>query len=92
MKSTISGAVAVGLLTLHAAGGVAQSPAAPALASVAATSASASLSVEEMVRLHAAVTRLFSHPTPEALATIQEVRDLLIERLDSGDAVADSVP
>jgi hypothetical protein len=76
------------MLALHAPGAAAQSPAEPALATVALASSPSRLSVDELVRLHVAVTSLMTHPTPDALATIQEIQALMIARLETATPVS----
>ena len=63
------------MVGVHASGAAAQSAAEPAVARAAVVASPASLSVDELVRLHVAVTSLITHPTPDALATIQESGD-----------------
>lgn len=88
MKPIWSAALAATLMVaLHASGAAAQS-AEPALATAAVASPPSSLSAHELVRLHTAVTSLITHPTPDALATIQEIRGLMIARLQSAGAVS----
>jgi predicted RNA polymerase sigma factor len=77
-----SGALAAAMMVaLHASGAAAQSadtvPAIAALATVPSP-----LSPDELVRLHVAVVSLMTHPTSDALATIQELRRLMISRLE----------
>ena len=81
MKPIHSAALAATVMVaLHAPSAAAQSTAAPALATAAVAPQPSSLSMEELVRLHVAVTSLMTHPTPDALATIQEIRGLMIAR------------
>jgi hypothetical protein len=56
-------------------------------ASVAATLPS-SISPDELVRLHVAVASLMTHPTSDALATIQEIGRLMIARLQTAAPVS----
>ncbi len=87
MKPIHSAALAATVMvSLHASAAAAQSTVDPALASTAVTSTAVptpptSLSVDEVARLHVAVTSLMTHPTPDALATIQEIRGLMMARL-----------
>lgn len=82
MKPIHSAALAATVMVaLHASAAAAQSTADPALASAAVATPETSLSVDEVVRLHVAVTSLLTHPTPDALATIQGIRGLMIARL-----------
>lgn len=74
---------ATAMVVLHASGAGAQSSVEPAPAAAAVASPPPSVSVDEMVRLHLAVTSLMTHPTPDALATIQESRRLMIARLEA---------
>jgi len=76
------------VVALHASDAAAQSAGEPPLASVAVASSPPSLSVDEVVRLHVAVTSLMFHPTPDALATIQETRRLMIARLETAGPVS----
>jgi hypothetical protein len=90
MKPIRSAALAAAMMVaLHASGAAAQSAAAdsaPAV-SVAATLPS-SISPDELVRLHVAVASLMTHPTSDALATIQEIGRLMIARLQTAAPVS----
>ncbi len=89
MKPIRLGALAATVMVaLHASGAAAQSPAEPAPATVAIASSPSGLSMDELLRLHVAVTSLMTHPTPDALATIQEMRSLMIARLETAAPVS----
>jgi hypothetical protein len=78
-----SGALAAAMMVaLHASGAAAQSAADSVPAISAAATVPSPLSPDELVRLHVAVLSLMTHPTSDALATIQEIRRLMISRLE----------
>jgi hypothetical protein len=71
------------MVALHASGSAAQSAADTVPGTAPVATWPSSLSPDELVRLHVAVTSLLTHPTSDALATIQEIRRLVIARLDT---------
>jgi hypothetical protein len=87
MKPIRSVALAATLLVALHASGAAQSAAdsAPVISAVATSPAS--LSPDDLVRLHVAVVSLMTQPTSDALATIQEIRRLMIARLETAGPV-----
>jgi hypothetical protein len=76
--ATLAATVMIGL---PASASATQSGIAPAPVTVAPAAPQPGLSLEDLVRLHVAVTSLMTHPTPDALTTIQEIRGLMITRL-----------
>ncbi len=69
--ATLAATVIIGLL---ASASAAQASNAPAPVTVAPAAPQPGLSLDDLVRLHVAVTSLMTHPTPGALTTIQEIR------------------